>query len=92
MGNIKHVFQKEADGKYHIPITRSPEYPTKARDTNYNIGLIRWLCQRLLEVNRACNFNDPQASEWQDVLDNLVDYQIPMLVYGIYDHIILFCA
>ena len=71
-----HIFQKEEDGKYHIPITRSPEYPTKARDTNYNIGLIRWLCERLLEVNRECNYNDPQAEQWQDVLDNLVDYQV----------------
>ncbi len=72
----KHVFQKESDGKYHIPEMRSPEYPTMARDTNYNIGLIRWLCGRLLEVNERCSFNDPQAAEWQDVLDNLVDYQV----------------
>ncbi|MDO4856516.1 MAG: alpha-L-fucosidase [Thermoguttaceae bacterium] len=72
----RHIFQKEVDGKYHIPVMRSPEYPTKARDTNYNIGLIRWLCERLIEVNRECGFNDPQAAEWQDVLDHLVDYQV----------------
>ena len=63
-----YIFQKEADGKYHIPVMRSPEYPVMARDTNYNIGLIRWLCERLIEVNRECGFNDPQAAQWQDVL------------------------
>lgn len=69
------VLQKEADGKYHLPYTSSPEYPGgTTRDCNYDLSLLRWGCQTLIQANSLLGENDPLKAKWQDVLQNLTDY------------------
>ena len=63
------------DGKLHIKSSWSPEAAT-GPDMNYTIALIRWSSKILLQINEEHNLNDPKAAEWQNLLDNLVDYQI----------------
>ncbi|MGZ0655744.1 glycosyl hydrolase family 95 catalytic domain-containing protein [Coraliomargarita sp. W4R53] len=65
------------DGTIHIKHSWSPEYPGgRGQDINFTISLIQWTCQTLLAINAEFDLNDPLASEWQRVSDNLVDYQI----------------
>ncbi|WPJ96204.1 hypothetical protein SH580_00625 [Coraliomargarita algicola] len=65
------------DGTIHIKHSWSPEYPGgRGQDINFTIGLIRWSCQTLLDINTEHGLNDPLAPQWQHLLDNLVDYQI----------------
>lgn len=67
----------DADGTTHIKHSWSPEYPGgRGQDINFTIGLIRWSCQTLLNINREHDLKDPLAKDWQNLLDNLVDYQI----------------
>lgn len=75
-----HLMYKGEDGKWHLPRTYSPEYPVmdgypkETIDCNYNLSLFRWGCQTLLYANERLGLNDPLASKWQNVLENLVDY------------------
>lgn len=62
------------DGKLHFKHTWSPEAATGV-DMNYTIALARWSSRVLLEINETHNLNDPKATQWQNLLDNLVEYQ-----------------
>ena len=64
-------------GIIHIKHSWSPEYPGgRGQDINFTIGLMKWCAQTLLDINKEHSINDPLAPEWQNILDNLVDYQI----------------
>ena len=69
------ILKPGADGKLHLPIQHSPEYG-EAADNNYNLSLLRWGCQTLLELNTRYRLNDPLAPRWQEVLDRLVPYPV----------------
>lgn len=65
------------DGKIHIKKSWSPEYPGgHGQDMNFTLALLRWSCQTLVNINNEHKINDPLLLEWQNILDNLVDYQI----------------
>lgn len=65
------------DGKIHIENSWSPEYPGgRGQDVNFTIALIRWSFQTLVDINNEHDLNDPLLSQWQNVLDDLVDFQI----------------
>ena len=65
------------DGKIHIKNSWSPEYPGgRGQDINFTIGLMQWCFQTLLDLNEEFKLNDPLAAEWQNIVDNLVDFQI----------------
>ncbi|TKG89211.1 alpha-L-fucosidase [Puteibacter caeruleilacunae] len=68
------IMEKGSDGKYHLPITVSPEFGA-TRDANYDLAIFRWGCIALLEANNILKLNDPLKDAWQDALDNLVEYQ-----------------
>ncbi len=70
---IHHLY--EADGRWHMPSTESPEYGM-ARDANYELAALRWGCQTLLESCRRLKLADPQIAQWQDILKRLVDYPV----------------
>ena len=64
------------DGKIHYKYSWSPEYPNgKGQDINFTLSLIRWSCQMLIDLNEEFNLNDPLASEWEYILENLVEFQ-----------------
>ena len=74
---IKQFPVKSTDGKIHIKRSWSPEYPGgNGQDVNFTLALLRWSCQTLVNINKEHRLNDPLEAEWQNILDNLVDFQI----------------
>jgi hypothetical protein len=62
----------------HLPPSESPEYAVTT-DVNYDLALFKWGCTTLLYITREllpAHKNDPQAVQWQDVVDNLVSYPV----------------
>lgn len=71
----KSILYKGGDGKYHLPLTFSDEYGNDY-DVNMNLALAKWGFKTLIECAKLlkCDYN--LIGEWQDFLDNMVDYQI----------------
>lgn len=53
--------------------TYSPEYGT-AEDCNYDIALLRWGCNTLLEASRILSVDDELIPRWKQVAEHLTDY------------------
>lgn len=71
----RHLLQVGKDGKLHLPVLHSPEYNKEGdSDNNYNLSILQWACQTLLYLNERYHFNDPLATEWKRIQDNLVAY------------------
>jgi len=70
-----HFLTEQSDGKLHLPKTFSPEYGP-APDCNYDLALLRWSCQTLLESAELLGKDDPLAPKWREVLDKLVPYPV----------------
>lgn len=68
-----HFIEKGPDGKWHIPVTHSPEY-ADSYDANYDLSLLQWGCRTLLEAADILNIQDPLKDRWKDVTDNLTPY------------------
>lgn len=66
-----HRLEPGPDGRLHFPEDGSPEYPQRARDTNYNLALLRWALQTLLAANERLALDDPGAPGWRDALAKL---------------------
>lgn len=65
----RHFLEEEADGYLHLPETYSPEY-RRARDCTYDIDLLRWGNQRLLQLaaEKGLSLEDePLIAEWQKI-------------------------
>ena len=67
-----HFLEPGSDGRLHLPKTFSPEYGVDTPDTNYDLALIRWGCQTLLDSAGTLGIDDPLAPRWRDVLLRLV--------------------
>ncbi|MCC8144946.1 MAG: DNRLRE domain-containing protein [Bacteroidales bacterium] len=75
MAYYSFIREEGTDGKYHLPVTASPEYKAAA-DCNYDLALLRWGLNTLLEINGKYQLNDEKEAHWTDFLENLVDYPI----------------
>lgn len=75
IGYYEHIMFRGEDGKYHLPLTASPEYKP-AEDCNYDLALLRWGTETLLHINKEYKLNDTKESIWQDILNNLTPYPI----------------
>lgn len=75
MNTYYHVLQEGPDGRLHLPETFSPEYGM-APDCNYNLAMIRWSCQTLLDICNRLKINDPQLPKWKDTLARLADFPV----------------
>jgi hypothetical protein len=70
-----HFLAGGSDGKLHLPSTLSPEYPVvPGSDCNYDLSLIRWGCQALIDAADRLGVNDPLKTKWQQVLSTLTPY------------------
>ena len=69
-----HHAKEGTDGFLHLPEDVSPEYPTKAADTNYDLSLLRWGCRTLLALNARYDLRDEAAQNWQNTLLKLAPY------------------
>src|SRR6266545_3670533 len=70
-----HFLSTGTDGKLHLPTTFSPEYGP-APDCNYDLALIRWGCQTLLDSAQRLGITDPLASRWRQVLSDITPYPV----------------
>jgi alpha-L-fucosidase 2 len=68
--------EKQADGKYHLKPSRSPEYTDNVllNDANYSLMSLHWVMKTLLEMNSYFGFNDTKSTKWQEVIENLVAF------------------
>ena len=66
--------ERGPDGAWHLPETISPEFPKTAPDTNYDLSLLRWGCQTLLDLDARFQIREPQAAVWREALQQLVPY------------------
>jgi alpha-L-fucosidase 2 len=82
---IANSFQKilieGEDGKYHLPALASPEYIALDRNkvfknTNYNLALLRWLLNSMIEIDAKTNKTSPEADQWKNILDKLHEYPV----------------
>lgn len=71
-----HLLKEGDDGKLHLPVAISPEYPVEAADTNYDLALLRWGCTTLLHTAARLKINDPLIPRWQDTLARLTPYPV----------------
>ena len=74
-----HLLKEDADGKLHIPLGLSPEYPEQPDpnpDTNYDLSLLRWGCQTLLAICERLKIDDPLIPKWKDTLERLTPYPV----------------
>ncbi|HEY3379477.1 MAG TPA: alpha-L-fucosidase [Armatimonadota bacterium] len=69
-----HLLSAGEDGKLHLPLSHSPEYPDDAPDCNIDLALCRWGCQTLLASCARLGLDDPLIPRWREVLARLVDY------------------
>jgi hypothetical protein len=71
-----HIRYTGTDGKYHLPSTGSPEYNKEeiGNDVNYDLSLLRWGLQTLLDINSKYSLGDAKQSDWQDFLSKLTPY------------------
>jgi hypothetical protein len=76
MNYYLHFLYPGTDGRLHLPPTFSPEYGVDAPDTNYDLALIRWSCQTLLESAQLLGIEDPLADQWRLLLAKLADYPV----------------
>ncbi len=68
-----HFLYEEADGKLHLPATYSPEYGS-AQDCNYDLALLRWGCQTLIQSAERLKIDDPLLPQWKMILEKLTPY------------------
>ncbi|QHA10126.1 Tat pathway signal sequence domain protein [Streptomyces broussonetiae] len=77
IGYYLHFLAPGSDGKLHLPSTLSPEYPVvPPQDTNYDLALIRWGCQTLIDSARLLGIKDELVPRWQEVLARLTPYPV----------------
>ncbi len=68
-----HFLTTGADGKLHLPQTRSPEY-ANAADATYDLSLIRWGCRTMIDAANLLRLDDVLLPRWYDVLARLTPY------------------
>lgn len=68
-----HYVYEGSDGKLHLPTTYSPEYGSAA-DCNYDLTLLHWGADRLLETCDILSIHDELIPTWKDLSQRLVDY------------------
>lgn len=69
----RHFLEEGADGKLHLPRTRSPEYKT-GPDCNYDLALLRWGAETLPGLAAQLGVDDPLLPAWRDIAARLADF------------------
>jgi hypothetical protein len=74
---LLHHLKEGDDGKLHLTIGYSPEYPkqpTPNPDANIDLAVLRWGCQALLDSCERLKIDDPLIPKWKDTLVRLTPY------------------
>jgi len=70
----RHFLTEGDDGLLHIPVTHSPEL-RNVEDCSYDLDLLRWGTNRLLELAQEKNLTaeqEPLIEKWKDIQKRLV--------------------
>ena len=72
----ENLLEEGKDGRYHLPLSSSPEYGENSphawgADTAYDLALIRFLAEALLESIERLRLDEPHADKWRDILNRL---------------------
>ena len=72
----ENLLEEGEDGRYHLPLSTSPEYGEDSphawgADTTYDLALIRFLAEALLESIERLGLDEPHAGKWRDILNRL---------------------
>jgi len=72
--------EMEDDGKYHIPLSSSPEYDNDeisawCKDPNVDIALIRKCCDWVMEMEMALEISE-FSNKAEEIKKNLVEYHL----------------
>ncbi|NWJ50667.1 MAG: hypothetical protein HXX14_07375 [Bacteroidetes bacterium] len=69
---------KNAQGKIELLPMGSPEYKGFATfpNTTYNLAILRWLLNTLIETNEKANANKAEVVKWKQTLADLIPYPI----------------
>lgn len=68
-----HFLKEDECGILHLDETYSPEYGN-AEDCNFDLALLRWGCQTLLESVRILSVDDELVPRWKEILQKLTPY------------------
>lgn len=71
----RHFLIEGDDGALHLPVTQSPEYGN-VRDCTYDLSLLRWGCETLIECCDILKVDDPLLQKWKDILERLTPYPV----------------
>lgn len=79
MKTYLNLFELGEDGKYHLPLSNSPEWEENmpgawGRDTTCDLALARFLAQALIETCRILKLDDPDIPRWKELLEKIADY------------------
>jgi alpha-L-fucosidase 2 len=72
---LKHILVKQADGKYFMPQTASPEFTNAVDNSSYTLACLRWLSATIIKADQRLKSRDAIVFQCKDVLNNLVDYE-----------------
>ena len=69
---------KNAQGQIELLPMGSPEYKGFATfsNTNYNLAILRWLLNTLIETNEKANANKAEVTKWKKTLTELIPYPV----------------
>jgi alpha-L-fucosidase 2 len=73
---VQTQLKPSSDGKLHLPMAVSPEFPKTAPDTNYDLSLLRWGLQTLLDLHERAGDQGPHVAAWRDTLARLTPYPV----------------
>jgi hypothetical protein len=66
---------KEADGRYHLVNSNSPEQDSTAKDNAFDWSLLRFMYRAAVQASEILQVDAGLRSQWQEHLDNL--YALP---------------
>lgn len=78
-----HFIWMGEDEKWHLPPTDSPEYGERCEDCNYDLSLLRWGCETLLEIVGILDVPDEKEDVWRDICEKLAAYPVDETGYMI---------
>ena len=70
MNHQLHEATASADGRLHLPVMNSPEYPLPALggDTNYQLALTKWGLKTAIRICALLGCEDPKQAEFASAL------------------------
>ncbi len=79
---IAEVYEKKlernAEGQLELSNMGSPEYHgfKSFKNTNYNLAIIRWLLNALIESNEKANQYPEKIAHWKQLLEDLIPFPV----------------